>query len=295
MKVVLYTPWNNRWKDSTLSAFERAAHICKWNVNPEGSDIALNMWCDQTTVELSKHYTGKLFTYIRNYEVYGPYPNSVQWEKIKGVFFCAKHIQQIANIKFEGLKNVPQYVIPNWLEVEDWPFKNDSKNSQIAMVCRIHPAKNLPLALQIIKNLPEEFQLHVVGDIQDESLLWYCEHFVKDNKMDDRVFFYKKIPLEQVKLFLADKTYILSTSYREGCPMNVLEAMATGLKPVIHNWMGAKDIFKTKWVFDTVEEAIQLFKENSEEPKEYRQFVIDNHNPSLADKLVEIVTNGLVV
>jgi hypothetical protein len=63
--------------------------------------------------------------------------------------------------------------------------------------------------------------------------------------------------------------YCLSTSISEGNPNNVIEAMAKGIKPIVHNWPGAEDQFPMS-IFNSVDEAVKLLTENTYESRMYR-------------------------
>jgi glycosyltransferase involved in cell wall biosynthesis len=116
--------------------------------------------------------------------------------------------------------------------------------------------------------------------------------------MDDFAFnlngkfkYHGMIPSDKMKDFLSDKSFIISSSVKEGCPMNILEGMAMGLKPLVHVWPGALDIFPRKWVWASIKEATDIL-ESEHNPEEYRQFVVDNHNPKIADKIAEVVCSA---
>jgi glycosyltransferase involved in cell wall biosynthesis len=296
MRVLLYTSWGNRWKESTSKAFESLGWETEW-CSGEGKtqvpDIIFSMWANEFVINCQEHLPRvPIFTYIRHYEVFTDLPRFINWDKIKGVFFCAKHVQDIANAKWPGLRKVPQYLVLNWMDTDEWLMRdNPVQNKKIAMVGRINAVKNFPLALQVMKALPEDYTLDVAGANQDESLLWYLQNFLDQNNMlEYRVNFHGHV--DDIKGFLQDKTYILSTSYREGCPMNVLEAMSMGLKPIVHNWIGSKDIFG-EYVWDSIKEAKKQITEGSYDPDEYREFVKKNHGTGNANRLASIVTGLL--
>jgi len=48
---------------------------------------------------------------------------------------------------------------------------------------------------------------------------------------------------------------ILSSSDSEGCHTSVMEGMASGAYPVVHNWPGAQGLF-APYVYDDISEAI---------------------------------------
>ena len=68
--------------------------------------------------------------------------------------------------------------------------------------------------------------------------------------------------------------------------------MASGLKPVIHDFWGARDIFPAEFLFNTVDEAVAMIVEEAYEPARYRQFIQENYDQA---QQVEAVTRLLDV
>lgn len=295
MRVLLYTPWGNRWKKSTSQAFEALGCETEWceeTGKTKIPDAIFSMWANEFVINCQENLPHiPLFTYIRHYEVFTDLPRHINWNRIEGLFFCAKHVQDIANIKWPGLKKVPQHLVLNWMDTDEWGLKSITvPNKKIVMVGRLNGVKTFPLALQLIKILPEEYTLDIAGANQDESLIWYMQNYLEDNDLLDRVTFHGHI--DDIKGFLQDKTFILSTSSREGCPMNVLEAMSMGLKPIVHNWMGSRSIFG-EYVWDTIDEAKAMILEGGYEPEKYRTFVQTGHGLANAQRVASIVTGVL--
>jgi glycosyltransferase involved in cell wall biosynthesis len=83
---------------------------------------------------------------------------------------------------------------------------------------------------------------------------------------------------EDVNSWLQDKHYIVSTSICEGHPVGLLEGMACGLKPVIHNFPGAKDIFPSEFLFNISEEFCGQILSDKYEPQKYRKFVEEKYS-----------------
>ncbi|MEJ2647042.1 MAG: hypothetical protein P8016_01380, partial [Sedimentisphaerales bacterium] len=59
-----------------------------------------------------------------------------------------------------------------------------------------------------------------------------------------------------------------------------------GLKPVIHNFPGASEIFKPEYLFNIAEGFCEQILSDSYEPHEYRRFVEENY--PLAKQLSEV-------
>ena len=55
--------------------------------------------------------------------------------------------------------------------------------------------------------------------------------------------------------------------------MGLLEGMACGLKPVVHNFPGAQQIFAPEFLFNTAEDFCSRILSAEYEPGRYREFV----------------------
>lgn len=302
MKILLYTPYENRWKNSLSEFLNARGHQAKWldlggPIDFNWPDVVLSMWADNNTAEFSKKPKIPLFTYVRSYEVYyGGLIESINWQNIKGIFFCSPDVQRLFMLKYRKLMNgQPQYVVNNWLDPNEFPFKNRNVGfkTNIGMLASIFWKKNYPMALQIMNALPEAYQLHLAGELQDEMVMAYIGNMIVKLGLQDRVFYHGKIPFNEVANFLEDMSFILSTSIKEGCPMNVLEAMAMGIKPVVHTWPGAENFFKKEWLFRTVEEAKEIIMGDYGESYEYRKMIEDKHSPRNINKIAEVLEGAI--
>ncbi len=63
--------------------------------------------------------------------------------------------------------------------------------------------------------------------------------------------------INEVDKFLEDKDYTLSTSIHESFGYNIAEAMARGIKPIIHNFDGAKSLWPSELIYNTIDEAVE--------------------------------------
>lgn len=302
MKVALVAPdWGNSWKPSLKKMFEEKGHEVRWIskrselwVVYQWADACLSMWADELAIEISHVYQGPFYTYIRAYEAFTDMPLNIKWDKVKGLFFCNNNTSKIVEKDFgdeidKQNPNMLCHIIPNWIDVDAYPLKERENGTEIAMIADLNFKKNIPLALQIIAYLNTDYHLHIVGACQDESLMIYMANLITDLRMEKQVTLYDRIPHKKIPEFLDDKNYILSTSMREGCPMNILEAMAMGIKPIIHNWPGAKNIFPEDYVFSGINK-IDYILNIPYDSQYYRMLIKNNHSLDNARKIVKIVT-----
>jgi len=126
--------------------------------------------------------------------------------------------------------------------------------------------------------------LNVAGDFQELRYKVYFEHITREIGIKDNLILHGWV--EDVDKFLEDKNYVLSTSIHEGHPYNLLESMARGIKPVIHNYDGAKEQWPEELVYNTIDEAVQKIMNKDYDSEKYRRFIEDNY--SLERQLSEI-------
>ncbi len=124
--------------------------------------------------------------------------------------------------------------------------------------------------MQIMVKLPKDYELHLAGDVQCLDVIYYLQNLGKELGIE--VYFHGQVPADKMDEWLDDKNYILSTSMREGCPNNILEAMAKGIKPIIHNWPGARKQFNN-YVFNTVNEGVERITEHAYYSLAYRNMI----------------------
>jgi hypothetical protein len=79
--------------------------------------------------------------------------------------------------------------------------------------------------------------------------------------------------------------------------MNVIEGMASGCTPVIHDWAGAREIFHRERVFKTVDEAANFIQTQVEDCMDVRAQVLTRFNADLncaqvVDRALEAIENG---
>jgi glycosyltransferase involved in cell wall biosynthesis len=130
--------------------------------------------------------------------------------------------------------------------------------------------------MQKLHYIDPEYRLFFGGICQDQVLEQYMHHMVRALGLDGVVFLNGW--QEDISSWLADKHYIVSTSMIESQGMGVLEGMACGLKPVIHNFPGADQIFPPEFLFNISEEFCQKILSDSYKPEKYRKFVENNYS-----------------
>ena len=259
--------------------------------SPEQPNLIIFAWADDIArdyINNTEKGDKKYVVFLRSYEYIEEWWLDIDWSKVDQII-CVN--DYIADVVEDYTKKKP-HVIYNSVELDKWTFRSRSHGNKIAMVSHLHYKKNHPLALQILEKLSPDYSLHCAGAIQCGDIINYLDNLSK--KIDRKIYIYDHIEEDKLDHWLEDKDYILSTSFREGSPNNVIECMAKGIKPIVHNWPGAKQQFGN-FVFDTIDQASDIMRNNSEyNSAEYRiiakeRFGLDNYRriKEIVGKLIE--------
>jgi len=263
---------------------EELYELMKW------SDISWFEWCTNLAVIGSKQpKVCKNIIRLHRYEAYEQWPQLVNWTNIDTLITVGNSFVRDALLrKVPYIENyTPIVTIPNGVNLEKFTFIDRPRGKNIAFLSNLRMVKNPAFVLQCMQKLhymDSEYRLFFGGLFQDEVLEQYLRHMVNALRLCDVVFFDGR--QEDVGSWLRDKHYIVSTSLIESQGMGLAEAMACGLKPVIHNFPGADQIFPTEFLFNISEEFCRLILCEQYEPQKYRRFVEENY--ALKNQLLKI-------
>ncbi len=250
---------------------EDLCDLMKW------SDISWFEWCTNLAAIGSRQpKVCKNIIRLHRYEAYEQWPRQVNWGNIDLLVTVGNSFVREALLdRVPHLESTTSMVsIPNGVNLEKFPFTSRPKGKNIAFVANLRTIKNPPFVLQCMQKLhyiDREYRLFFGGTFQDAALEQYLRHMVAALDLRDVVFFDGWQP--DVRSWLVDKHYIVSTSIIESQGMGVLEAMACGLKPVIHNFPGARETFPSEFLFNIAEEFCAAICSSVYEPQKYRKFV----------------------
>jgi tetratricopeptide (TPR) repeat protein len=263
---------------------EEMHELMKW------SDISWFEWCTNTAVAASRlPKVCKTIIRLHRYEVHGQWPSQVNWDNVDTLITVGNPVvterlkQNIPNIE----QKTSMVTIPNGVNFDKYTFINRQKDKNIAFLGNLRMVKNPAFLLQCMQKLnyiDPEYKLFIAGNFQEPALEQYLKHMNMALRLENVVFFDGW--QHDVNSWLANKNFIVSTSIIEGMPMNIMEAMACGLKPIIHNFPGAASIYPDEFLFNIAEEFCEMVISDDYEPRKYRRFVEQNF--SLNEQLSKI-------
>jgi len=213
-------------------------------------------------------------------DAYKRWPQQVNWANIDILVTVGSRIaRDILVQKIPGLESQTSVVtVPNGVNLEKFEFINRRRGKNIAFLANLTMLKNPAFVLQCMQKLhyiDPEYRLFFGGEFVDPALEHYLKYMVAALDLRDVVFF--DGGAEDVCSWLEDKHYIVSTSIIEDRGMGLLEGMACGLKPVIHNFPGADQAFPSEFLFNISEEFCRQICSDKYEPQRYRRFVEEKY------------------
>jgi len=192
---------------------------------------------------------------------------------------------------------IPMDVIYNPIEIptitKQPKLLNSPKNTlKIVTAGTVNIRKNQEMIIRAIKNTPKDFQLTILGD---GHLIQKLTELIANEKLENAVFL--KGMVKNVNEHLVTNDCFVLSSYTEGFPNALLEAMAIGLPSISTNCMSGPlellhdngditiddgDFFKAKYGIlvnnnDDIglAKALEYLKLHPEECKRYSQLSLD--------------------
>lgn len=263
----------------------------------EWADICWFEWCDDLIVYGSKHPLAKnkkIICRLHSYEAFSIYPFNVEWNNVDKLIFVADFIREliINTVKLDKNKTV---VIPNGVNLSKYKFANRKSGYNIAYVGYINFKKGPMLLLHTFKaifDMDNRYKLYIAGTFQEYRYALYFRQMIKKLGLEKNVFFDGW--QNDLDGWLEDKDYILCTSVLESQNMSVMQAMSKGIKPVIHNFVGAETIYKSKYIWNSIDEALKIIKDEDYDSKDYREFIENRYSLNKQILQLKFVVDELV-
>lgn len=248
----------------------------------EWSDVSWFEWCTDFAARGSLlPKVCKNIIRLHRYEAFTEWPKHVNWDNIDtlvtlGNDFVHGQLERMV----PGLSNKVRIAeIANGINLHKFQYKHRVRGKNLAFIGSLNMKKNPAYLLHNFKRLVEiddEYRLFFVGKYQDDVLEQYMNYMVRELGIEDKVIF--EGWCDDIDEWLKDKHYVVNSSIVEGHPVGMMEAMACGLKPVMHNFPGAKQFFPQEFLYNTPEDFCRMILEADYEPFKYRQY-IDDHFP----------------
>jgi len=224
-------------------------------------------------------------------EVWTGLMQQAKWDVVDDLIFIAPHIRQITNeYELPGRRSdLRVHTIPCAVDLDKWTFREHKPGFNIAIISERWVSKGVHLLLQVmlkLHKLDDRYRFTWLGQRSD----YQWEHAYRDEFVE-----HHNLPVEFINIlqddmtvdkFLEDKDFLLHASVKEGFSYATAEAMAKGIKPVLHRFYGADDLWPGM-TWDSIDQAVEAIVGGQYDSYTYRQYLID-HEYTLPQMMTRI-------
>lgn len=246
------------------------------NIGMDWADICWFEFCSDLIRHASKSKLAiekKIVCRLHSSEAFTSIVNEINWNVVDKLIFVSKTIKDYVINQGINLDENQVEIIPNGVNLERYSYKVRNPGFNIAFVGRINFKKGPMLLLQsinVIKKIDNRFKLYIAGKFEEARYELYFNQMIKEMGLEESVIIEGWI--SDIDNWLEDKNYVISTSLLESQHMAIMEAMAKGIKPLVHNFYGAREIYNNQVIWNDMEQLVDLIK-NNYNSKEYYHFV----------------------
>jgi glycosyltransferase involved in cell wall biosynthesis len=140
------------------------------------------------------------------------------------------------------------------INAEEDTFEVERKNN-VMSVGRICIGKNLATILQIAKLTRTDITFTIVGILESREVMNHLLRLIRELKLSDRVQVLTNVKRDQLQALLLSSKVYLHPQTIEHFGISIVEAMALGCSPVVHNSGGPREFVERNFRYNSVEEA----------------------------------------
>lgn len=253
------------------------------------------VWVEHLTeaAEPSQNISGRpLVLRLSAMEVYKQKLSGINWKNVDALVVHGIHLKEYFLERFNFLPKEKIHVIPLCIDTEQFTLRKASTGTKFAIVSEVHWRKGTQNIPTILQALPLDAHIYHVGKIVNWDCKNYLEWDLGRRGLSNRYHYEGEIPHTQMNEWLEDKTFILHTSYTEGMPRAVGEAMAKGMKPVVFDYRGAYAQWG-EFVWNHLKEMNALSRDFYRK-ESYRERVVKKYSIPVVAKKVETLCKSLM-
>ena len=240
-------------------------------------------WADELAMTLSHEpglFNGKaVLLRLHSYEAFTGLAARINLDVLSDVIFVAPHIRDIVCRQVPELAQKTRvHLVPNAVNGERFPLMPHRHGFELAFLGNINYKKGPMLLLHAFHALHQadpRYRLHIGGAIQDERYFHYFNQLGSELGLGGAIRFYGTV--HDLPAWLKTKDAVIVSSLLEGHPLGIMECMATGLKPLIHTFVGARAFYPKEYLWTTIEEFVALARDERYDAAGFRDFVLTHY------------------
>lgn len=229
----------------------------------------------------------RLVLRMRGYDVWFPL-DRLEWSNVDALLYESPSLRELACSRFPQLEALRDGgVQPAGIDLTRFPFRERAHGPVFALIARATSDKGYQLALEWARRHPW-FSLHLtlLGGESNPRLVRYLEHAAPAN-----VHLHGAVDTAEFLNRSIDANYLLLPSIWETLSYTVAEAMAMGIKPLIHDFPGVTRNWPADLVWRTFDDLNNVIAApyRSHEYRDYVKTHLDAQEHS--ERFVGLVLN----
>ena len=261
----------------------------------EWADVCWLSMCDDLMAYCSRRELASRKIVIcraRSAESIIKYRKNIWWDNIDKLVF-ANELSRNTILEYLPELNIEKTsIIPDCIDVYKYNFKNRRPGLNIALGGDINNSSSMILLLHAFKAICDcdnRYKLYLADELSNSWNNQYFYQMVKNFGIEENVIFYEQ--QKNMDSWLENKDYFLCTSIFDCQYTRVMQAMVKGIKPVIHNFVGAEGIFPAKYIWSTINEAVEMVTSDCYQSEEYHNYVKEYcHTDIIAMRVKDLLT-----
>lgn len=207
-------------------------------------DLLWAEWAIGHAATLSRRGQRPLVVRLHRYEVDRPEFREIEWRNASLLVVGSRTILERAAAVSPAIRETPALVMPAPLDFSNWPLRSEPASGyRIGAVANFDERKNPFAYLDVLRALPEQYELHLLGPWRSEL---YAEAFRAAAKLEfgPRVQIAPAAPNHELPAWWADKRWCLCAGLDETAgPVVAVEAAALGVWPVVYEYPAAREFW----------------------------------------------------
>lgn len=282
-----------------INHWEKKGHEVYQDMYPDfekvaWSDVSIFFWTDPYVQELTKRadeFSCQKIAQVVDLDGWAGHwgADYTDWGKIDDMVFMSQHIKEMVLGHLEpvwearGTSKPRIHHLPLGIDPSEWKFK-DRKHPKKRMgfvAAEWWSAKNpamIPMFMKKLVDADPEWTFSWVGKWGPEKWLYhYIQNQIDSLGLREHVHtdFNRQENLDD---WWETVDYFVTFSQKDSYSLIVGEAMAKGIKTLVHNFYGAEHIWDEKYIWRHLDELVEKVLADDYDSKDYREYIKKKHN-----------------